>query len=52
MNRKGLHEALDIFGELLKEPLFTPDASKRELQAIESEFQKKKRSDPWTLLAF
>ncbi|CAE7209563.1 Nrdc [Symbiodinium natans] len=45
VNRKALHQALHMFAELLHEPLFTPDASSRELQAIESEFQKKRRSD-------
>ena len=46
MNRKGLHEALEIFAWLFRAPLFSPDASARELQAIESEFQKKRRSEP------
>eukprot|EP00439_Symbiodinium_sp_Y106_P086792 s125_g35.t46 len=45
VNRKALHHALKMFAELLHEPLFTEDASARELQAIESEFQKKRRSD-------
>ncbi|CAE7854645.1 Nrdc, partial [Symbiodinium sp. KB8] len=45
VNRKALHHALKMFAELLHEPLFTQDASARELQAIESEFQKKRRSD-------
>ncbi|CAK9096568.1 Insulin-degrading enzyme (Insulin protease) (Insulinase) (Insulysin) [Durusdinium trenchii] len=45
VNCKALHGALDMFAQLFHEPLFTPDASYRELQAIESEFQKKKRSD-------
>ena len=64
---QALHGALDMFAQLFHEPLFTPDASYRELQAgvathcyhcsrnfstchleaIESEFQKKKRSDTW-----
>ena len=30
---KALHQALHMFAELLHEPLFTPDASSRELQA-------------------
>ena len=61
---EALHHALKMFAELLHEPLFTQDASARELQAprhraaccllaqrqaecqaIESEFQKKRRSD-------
>jgi len=45
VNCKVLHQALDMFSQIFHEPLFTPDASYRELQAIESEFQKKKRSD-------
>ncbi|CAJ1448902.1 unnamed protein product [Effrenium voratum] len=45
VNCKALRKALDMFAQLFHEPLFTPDASSRELQAIESEFQKKRRSD-------
>lgn len=45
VNCKALHKALDMFSQIFHQPLFTPDASSRELQAIESEFQKKRRSD-------
>eukprot|EP00927_Polykrikos_kofoidii_P035247 TRINITY_DN29830_c0_g1_i1.p1 TRINITY_DN29830_c0_g1~~TRINITY_DN29830_c0_g1_i1.p1 ORF type:complete len:1165 (+),score=210.41 TRINITY_DN29830_c0_g1_i1:130-3624(+) len=45
VNRKALAVAIDMFAQLFHEPLFTKDASGRELQAIESEFQKKRRSD-------
>ncbi|CAE8727920.1 unnamed protein product, partial [Polarella glacialis] len=45
VNRKALHEALDMFAQLFHEPLFTQDSSSRELKAIESEFQKRRRSD-------
>eukprot|EP00928_Gymnodinium_smaydae_P090846 TRINITY_DN7455_c0_g2_i2.p1 TRINITY_DN7455_c0_g2~~TRINITY_DN7455_c0_g2_i2.p1 ORF type:complete len:880 (-),score=182.57 TRINITY_DN7455_c0_g2_i2:1355-3994(-) len=57
-----------MFAQLFAEPLFTPDSSSRELQAIESEFQKKRYSDgvrsetlsasfardghPWTLFGW
>eukprot|EP00929_Paragymnodinium_shiwhaense_P104738 TRINITY_DN69436_c0_g1_i1.p1 TRINITY_DN69436_c0_g1~~TRINITY_DN69436_c0_g1_i1.p1 ORF type:complete len:1094 (-),score=297.55 TRINITY_DN69436_c0_g1_i1:265-3546(-) len=45
VNRRALHKAVDMFAQIFHQPLLNADSSMRELQAIESEFQRTKKSD-------
>lgn len=49
MNAEYLKEALDRFSQFLIAPLFTPAATARELNAIESEHAKNINSDGFRL---
>lgn len=45
----SLRGALDRFAQFFTCPLFTPEATEREMQAVDSEFAKNKQSDAWRL---
>lgn len=47
INYKYLKKSLDIFGSIFNEPLFSKDAIKREINAVNSEHLKNVTSDGW-----
>src|SRR5690606_19535093 len=49
VNHPFLKEALDRFAQFFIAPLFTEDATSREMKAVDSEHNKNLQSDEWRL---
>ncbi|KAL6657756.1 hypothetical protein ACP70R_005536 [Stipagrostis hirtigluma subsp. patula] len=49
VNSDSLHDALDRFAQFFIKPLMSPDATLREIKAVDSENQKNLLSDPWRM---
>ncbi|KAH7661783.1 insulysin protein [Dioscorea alata] len=49
INADYLDEALDRFGQFFIRPLMSPDATQREIKAVDSENQKNMLSDAWRM---
>ncbi|KAL1312426.1 hypothetical protein HN51_039044 [Arachis hypogaea] len=49
VNTDGFEEALDRFSQFFTKPLMSPDATTREIKAVDSENQKNLLSDPWRM---
>ncbi|XP_062187589.1 insulin-degrading enzyme-like 1, peroxisomal isoform X2 [Phragmites australis] len=49
VNNDSLHDALDRFAQFFITPLMSPDATLREIKAVDSENQKNLLSDPWRM---
>lgn len=49
MNHEHLRGALDRFAQFFISPLFTEDASAREMNAVDAENSKNQQSDTWRI---
>ncbi|KAE9621676.1 putative insulysin [Lupinus albus] len=49
VNKDGFEEALDRFAQFFTKPLMPPDATMREIKAVDSENQKNLLSDGWRM---
>ncbi|WVZ66425.1 hypothetical protein U9M48_015640 [Paspalum notatum var. saurae] len=49
VNSDSFHDALDRFAQFFIKPLMSPDATLREIKAVDSENQKNLLSDPWRM---
>ncbi|KAI4967708.1 hypothetical protein ZWY2020_016983 [Hordeum vulgare] len=49
VNNDSLDDALDRFAQFFIKPLMSPDATLREIKAVDSENQKNLLSDPWRM---